>query len=180
MNKDEINNIVRGLKNGDRDSFSLFYEKFERIILNHIYRMTQNREVSQDLFQEVIILIIEKINFYSEKIELENSFKAWCLKIATNKTIDYLRSLKRKNIPDNQVAHSAEKEFSLAEDKSLILNYINELPSMQKLFLSLRVEDDLSLKEISIICECSVNTVKQGLFRARKKLSTMMLAEDFV
>lgn len=52
-----------------------------------------------------------------------------------------------------------------------------KLPSIQRTFLNLKVNEDLSHLEIATICGCSVNSVKQGLFRARKTLKDLLIKE---
>lgn len=179
MNELSDNQILIEIKKGNKDAFRELYSRYEKILLSHIFRMIRNDEVSKELFQEVIITIFEKLNFYTERKDLQNSLKSWCLKIATNKTIDYMRLQKRKpELQKEKHSASLEEEYELKEQQAIISSSMDKLPKMQKLFLSLRVEQELSLKEIAIICECNLNTVKQGLFRARKTLSTIIKMED--
>ena len=52
-----------------------------------------------------------------------------------------------------------------------------KLPAKQRTFLNLKVNEDLSHLEIATICGCNMNTVKQGLFRARKNLKDLLIKE---
>lgn len=71
-----------------------------------------------------------------------------------------------------------EEIYENKEREFLISDLLLKLPLIQRVVLSLRVLDDLSYQEISIICGKDINTVKQGLFQARKNMKNLLLAQE--
>lgn len=50
--------------------------------------MTGSTQKSEEIFQEVMLTMIKKIDHYSLRSDLQNSFKAWIFRIAKNLAID--------------------------------------------------------------------------------------------
>ncbi len=173
--------IIEKLKLGDEDAFSYLYEKYSGLLMSHLFCMVGKREVAEDLLHEVFMMMLTKINFYNEDTSLKNSFKAWIYRIATNKAIDEIR--KHKNIKfeelDTEIPDGIDIEniFENVWRNHKIHEFLAKLPLVQRTFLNLKVNNDLSHLEIARVCSCQVNTVKQGLFQARKSLKNMLLAE---
>jgi RNA polymerase sigma-70 factor (ECF subfamily) len=67
--------------------------------------------------------------------------------------------------------------YEKREQEGLIGELLLQLPLMQRMVLGLRVNDDLSYLEISAILGKDVNTIKQSLFHARKKMKELLLAQ---
>ena len=174
--------LAQRLRHGDEEAFTLLYERYADLLLNHLLCMVGKQELAEELLHEVFINLINKINFFEDRADLRNSFKAWLYRIATNRAIDEMR--KNKNIRFEMEAESIsaqdpEYSFTLASGQHHIQTLLARLPLVQRTFLNLKINDDLNLFEISQICSCSVNNVKQGLFQARRSMKNMLLAEGF-
>ncbi len=173
--------IIEKLKLGDEDSFSYLYEKYSALLMNHLCCMVGKREVAEELLHEVFMMMLTKINFYHEDTSLKNSFKAWLFRIATNKAIDEIR--KHKNVKFELLDHEIPDGFDIESNfenmwrNQKIREFLSRLPLVQRTFLNLKVNNELSHLEIARVCSCQVNTVKQGLFQARKSLKNMLVAE---
>jgi RNA polymerase sigma-70 factor (ECF subfamily) len=174
----QLNENIQKLKLGDEEAFAYLYAQFESPLVNHLYKMLGRVEKAEEVFQEVMMTMIKKINFYEHRAELQNSFKAWIFRIATNHAIDELRRSKRKRIEFKEEFTADIAEDVIENDLSEKLgDLIMSLPVIQRTFLNLKVKEDLSHLEIATICGCNVNAVKQGLFRARKSLKDLILEE---
>lgn len=172
--------LVEGLKSGRDESFAEIYNRHAEGLLRHLTCIVGKKEEAEELLHESFLLLIKKINFYQPRPDLKNSFKAWFYRLATNVAIDELRRKKSRaqhNWEDSQESKTVgeDEEFILRERDSLISELLQELPSLQRTVLSLRVHEDLSYLEISSICGKDVNSVKQGLFQARKKLKDLLI-----
>jgi RNA polymerase sigma-70 factor (ECF subfamily) len=174
----ELNENIHKLKLGDEAAFAFLYSEFESALINHLYKMLGRVEKAEEVFQDVMITMIKKINHYEHRPELKNSFKAWIFRIATNHAIDELRKSKKQKLifSDEHTTDIADEiiEIDLSERLG---DLIMSLPVIQRTFLNLKIKEDLSHLEIAAICGCNVNAVKQGLFRARKSLKDLILRE---
>lgn len=173
--------IAERLRLGDDEAFSHLYDKYSAVLLDHLFQMMGKRELAEELLHEVFMTVLEKINFYKEDLKLKNSFKAWVFRIATNKAIDEIRKFKNIKFeePSLELVDEAEMEmnFEIMWRDHKIHEFLAKLPLGQRTFLNLKINNDLSHMEIARVCSCQINTVKQGLFQARKSLKNMLLAE---
>lgn len=176
----ELNKHIKDLKEGKDEAFVAIYNIFEKPLYNHLLKMLGNSSKAEEIFQESMLTLIKKIDLYSHRNDLQNSFKSWVFRIATNLAIDEIRKTKLTKIttPIEKIEigfDSSEVEKADTSDRIQIL--IQKLPLMQKTFLNLKLNEDLSLKEIAVICKCEINTVKQGLFRARQSMKNLLIEE---
>lgn len=171
--------LVEGLKSGKDESFSEIYNRYAEGLLRHLICIVGKKEEAEELLHEAFLLLIKKINFYEPRADLKNSFKAWFYRLATNVAIDELRRKKSRaqqtweEMPTTEIGD--EEELIIRERDSLIGELLGQLPSLQRTVLSLRVYEDLTYLEISAICGKDVNSVKQGLFQARKSLKDLLI-----
>jgi RNA polymerase sigma-70 factor (ECF subfamily) len=173
-----MNKLVERLKEGEEEAFASIYAILESPLINHLYKMLGSTEKAEEVFQETMLTIIKKINHYNHRSDLQNSFKSWVFRIGTNLAIDEIRKKK-------EVLFEATPELETTDEciieKIDTKNRINELimllPVIQRTFLNLKINEDLSHNEIAAICSCNINAVKQGLFRARKSLKDLLINE---
>jgi RNA polymerase sigma factor (sigma-70 family) len=177
MNDDSL---VEQLKLGNEAAFEALYEAHASSLLRHLFCLMGNQEEAEDMLHETMMLMMKKINFYVPRTDLKNSFKSWLFRLSTNRAIDEIRKRKSQAVElDGQVAIE-EKTESLYEEKEkefIISDMLMKLPLMQRTVLSLRVIEDMSYMEISLVCGKDINTVKQGLFHARKAMKNLLLAQ---
>lgn len=175
MNQAEL---ISKLKNGDEAAFTALYELYVDDLFRHLYYLLGNRETAEDLLHEVMMMMIEKINFYTPRPDLKNSFKAWLYRLATNRAIDELR--KKKNRIEEEFAIvidpslGQEELYQNKEQEKRLGDLLLQLPLMQRMCLSLRVNEDLSYQEISLVISRDINTIKQGIFQARRSLKNLL------
>ncbi|MEO8414127.1 MAG: sigma-70 family RNA polymerase sigma factor [Ginsengibacter sp.] len=151
------------LKNRDQTAFAYLYDNYSAALLGVIYKMLENRELSEDVLQEAFIKIWNNFsNYDSEKGRLFT----WMLNITRNLTIDTIRSKGYKkqskiqnsentvnNISDN--AHTAESFDALGIRKHLSL-----LKNEQRNIIDLAYFGGLTQEEISKSLAIPLGTVK--------------------
>ncbi|MBI2519051.1 MAG: RNA polymerase sigma factor [Bdellovibrio sp.] len=173
--------LVERLRIGDEEAFSLIYERYSETLLHHIFCMVGKLEVAEELLHEVFMTMLAKVNFYQENALLKNSFKAWLFRISTNRAIDEIRKHKNVKFEEPQCEKNDESDMESNFEKKWrehkVQEFLLKLPLGQRTFLNLKINNELSHFEIARICSCQVNTVKQGLFQARKSLKNMLVAE---
>ena len=182
MKKEQIQKYIEGIKEGDETAFKVIYHEFETPLINHLYRMLGTKELAEEIFQEVMLLMIKKIDFYSERSELHNSFKAWLFRLGTNQAIDHIRRVKRKSIAFEtyaqvEISEDVEDMAISLDLNQKVMKLMMELPVLQRTLLNLKINEDLSHFEIATICGVSIDSVKQGLFKGRRNLKNLLLQE---
>lgn len=90
--EDDIRDI-RGIANGDRESFRKLYNRYEGLLFSTIFQVLHNQEDTEEVLQEVSVSLWRKANQYHEK---KGRPGTWLTSMARNRAIDRLRSKKRR------------------------------------------------------------------------------------
>jgi RNA polymerase sigma-70 factor (ECF subfamily) len=168
------------------------FDQYQATIFGYTWRLVGNRELAEELTQETFLTVIRKIGFFraAQAASPENKggggLRSWVYRIATNLALDQLRREKRFEVRDfaagahpDEVSGRAgpEDEFARAELSENFNLALGALTPAQRMVFLLKEKDGLSLLEISRICGCSANAIKQGLFRARAALRKKLVFE---
>ncbi|MCF6167989.1 sigma-70 family RNA polymerase sigma factor [Lutibacter sp.] len=173
--------LVSSYINGNEKSLEILIVRHKQRIFSFILSKIQDREISEDIFQDTFIKVINTLK--RGKYNEEGKFLPWVMRIAHNLIIDYFRRNKRipkfNNTDDFDIFDVLSDETLSAENqiiKSQILedvkNLIEELPDDQKEVLLMRMYKDMSFKEIAENTDVSINTalgrMRYALINLRK------------
>ncbi len=170
--------IVRRVKSGDGETFSLLVEKYHKHLLNFIFRIVRDERTVEDIGQEVFLSVYKSLHRFDEN--RGTPFSAWLFITARNRCISELRTRRGKEylpIEDFTVILSKEKtaEENLLknEQEQALAASLAQLPEPYRstIFKSLRGD---SLGMIATAEGVSPGTVKSRLFRARERLKTLL------
>ena len=152
---------------GSEQALEILINKHQLQIFNFINSKINNREISEDLFQDTFIKVIRtlKNGSYNE----EGKFLPWVMRIAHNLVIDFFRKSNRIPTVDNKEElyiiqyHTDQlpnEETNLKQDQVLkeIKTFIQEIPEDQKEVIIMRLYRDMSFKEIAENTNVSINT----------------------
>ena len=169
---------------GDEKCLSELIARHQEKIFGYIYSKTFDRDLSDDLFQDTFIKIINTLK--RGKYNEEGKFLPWALRIAHNLTMDFYRDKKRKKTKyateNYDVLDFIEAEDLNAEDKieleqtlKNVSELVDFLPEDQQEVLRMRIFMDLSFKEIAEHTNVSINTalgrMRYALINLRKILN---------
>ncbi len=159
---------------GETSLLAELFERHNRPVYGFFYRMTNSRELSEDLVQDVFLRILR----YRDTYEPKTSFTAWMYGIARNAMIDQMRkrrpeaSLDNDSMPEVPTRDEPMDERLRARQESEMLQRaLGSLPADKREVLILARYQDLRYDEIGRILGCEANAVKQRVFRAVKMLS---------
>ncbi|HOJ91617.1 MAG TPA: sigma-70 family RNA polymerase sigma factor, partial [Saprospiraceae bacterium] len=79
---------------GDEKAFQVLLERHHQKIYTSIYLFVKDREMAEDLFQEVFIKIIDTLRRGS--YNHEGKFSQWATRIAYNMCVDQFRRGKKR------------------------------------------------------------------------------------
>ena len=159
--------LVKRYINGSEIALETLVNRHKLQIFNFINSKINDRDTSEDIFQDTFIKVIRtlKNGLYNE----EGKFLPWIMRIAHNLVIDHFRKSNRIPTIENKeefdifqfVSDTAPNaENILIEDQILkdIQKLIQELPHDQKEVLIMRLYRDMSFKEIAENTKVSINT----------------------
>src|SRR5436309_14813372 len=87
--------LVARILEGDRDRFSDLMKRYEKRIINYVYRITHRYEEAHDLAQEIFVKVFLALDRYDPKYQ----FSTWLFRIAQNSAIDALRKKSVSEVP---------------------------------------------------------------------------------
>ena len=177
--------IIEKIKHGAIELFEIIVTRYQRKLVNYIYRMISDFESSMELSQEVFIKVYSSLDKYNPSYK----FTTWVHRIASNATIDWMRKKKidaysldtndNEDIPS--LSHQVpSKELSPLQNLEMgqlqrrIEKAIDELPYIYKQLIVLRHINELSYEEIAEAVELPLGTVKNRIFRGREMLKAKL------
>ncbi len=148
--------------------------KHGKKVFNYIYRMVNNREDAEDIYQAVFTLLNKKLSSIKE-----DAVPAYLFKIAYTQTVNYRKKRnKRHDFETSLEKPIIENTSNLQNRKNMIITKaIAQLPISQASVIDLKVYQNKSYKEISAIMDISESAVESFLVRARKKLFILISQE---
>src|SRR4029078_13048152 len=173
--------LVERILGGDGDRFSELVSRYEKRVINYVYRITHRYEDAHDLAQEIFVKVYLALDRYDPKYQ----FSTWLFRIAQNSAIDALRKKAIVEVPlagpSAEEPEGKEREFADAgvspyralKNKQLsaaIDKAVDKLPSDYRELIQLRHFAELSYEEIASMKKLPLGTVKNKLFRARNLL----------
>src|SRR5258708_7198080 len=75
----------------DASAFEVLSARYREVIYRHILHAVHDNDATEDVVQEVFLRIWTR----AEQWNGRGTFKAWLFRIATNLTLNYLRTLRR-------------------------------------------------------------------------------------
>ncbi|MCX0362351.1 RNA polymerase sigma factor [Clostridium perfringens] len=169
--------IIKQLKKNDFSNFNIIYENYYKKIYFLSLKMIKDEKIAEDITQEVFLSVIKCIS------SLKNiaAFEVWIRKITINKVntkIKYIIKYKQNtSYYDFDSLNNLISENELPEELALkkedlheLFNEINRLPDIKRRVLLLHYFKELSLKEISVIENIPIGTVKSRIFSAKSSL----------
>lgn len=176
------NDLVRMFQNGEESALESLISRYKEKIFSTIFYLVKDKQLAEDLFQDVFIKIIDKLR--SKNYNEEGKFLHWALRISHNLCVDYFRKEKRNQTTSGDQNNlfdllelngdEADKKFVTGQIHEKIRMMLDNLPDEQREVIILRHFADLSFKEIAEITNTSINTslgrMRYGLINLRKMM----------
>lgn len=169
-------------RHGDVDALEQLVEKYRRPLFAFILNMTCGRGDADEIFQEVWFRVIRKIDSYEQK-----NFFGWLVRIAHNLVIDRSRRKQPDVSLDEDQSDGAQlkdmipigtsgprEELARKDLEERLAKAVAALPPEQKEVFLMRVQADLSFKEIARIQKVSINTALARMQYALGRLRPLM------
>lgn len=178
------NVLITQYLSGDELSLEILISRHQEKIFNYIQSKTQDYNLSNDVFQDAFIKIINSLK--RGKYNEEGKFLPWAMRICHNLMMDHFRSekrmVKKRSTDEYDVFNFIITEDVNVEDayfeKDVVskLHYLIEgLPKDQQLVLKQRIFNELSFKEIAEMEDISINTalgrMRYAIINLRKQIA---------
>lgn len=164
--------------------FEEMYDRYHRDLFQFIFYMVKDKQVSEDLIQEVYIKVLKSYDSFKG----ESSEKTWLFSIARHVTYDYFRlqNRKRKRIMEffdwSEKGERLQDQLPLpeeiviqSEETKRVYKYLDKCTVDQKSVLILRYIQSFSIQETADILNFSISKVKTTQHRGIKALRNYLI-----
>lgn len=172
--------VVKRAQQGEDAAYNQLIQAYRKRILGTIGRLIGKPEDVEDVAQEVFV----RLYFSLDQLREPEMFEPWLHRLTVNSAYDYLRKQKRR--PESRMSDLSEQQVIMAdavasgtqrieEDRrgqvrELVNSLLSEVSEEDRLLLTLKEVEGLSLKELEKIYKVNENALKVRLFRARQRV----------
>ena len=169
--------VAAGLKRREAGLLDTLIVRYQHRLLRYLVYLTGNRELAEDLFQEVWMRVLVRGGQFNGK----SRFDTWLFTIARNLVIDYRRKRTLASLDeliDGPGDDDRPMSFELAdgqptpfdsmatsEDRGRVAEALLSVDMLYREVLVLRFHEELSLQEIATVTRTPLSTVKSRLYR---------------
>lgn len=173
---------------GDHTAFAVLLSRYQRPLFNFVLRSLGERQVAEDLTQEVFLRVIQG----SSGFQSQAKFSTWLFTIARNLCIDHGRRMKHRRHASldattgdsdgslrlvDRIPHAqpgTDRGASATRIRERVARALEHLPQEQREVFLLRQIDGVPFAEIAVICGIPENTVKSRMRYALERLQAAL------
>ena len=162
-------------------AFHMLVKKYQERLYWHIRKIVMNHEDADDVLQNTFVKVWRSIDNFRE----ESSLYTWLYRIATNESLTFLNSNKRRSfMPINDVSEYLMKNLMsdpYFEGNSIQLKLqeaILKLPDKQRTVFNMKYFDEMKYEDMSKILDTSVGALKASYHHAAKKIEEYLKNTD--
>ena len=172
--------LIKRAQHGDGAAFNEIVLAYRKRILGTISRLIARPEDVEDVGQEVFL----RLYFSLDQLRTAEVFEPWLYRLTVNAAYDYLRKQRRR--PESRMSDLSEQQVVMADaaaggrvdhdlqqqkrTREMVDSLLGSVSEADRLLLTLKEVEGLSLKELEKIYRVNENALKVRLFRARQRV----------
>lgn len=165
------------------------YQRYSRLLYSMAYRMVSDHQIAEDLIQEAFLSVWRRAISYSPQ---SGAVRSWLISIVHHRTIDYLRSVRRRSVMKEATWEEVEQDDRAAVpdvwdeawrsiQSSQVRAALMDIPTEQRMVIELAYFQGWTHTEIAEGCLIPLGTVKArmrlGLKHLKRGLEKMGVNE---
>ena len=182
----DLKDLVELSKEGDQQAIAQLYDRTSKRAYYLAKQLVKDEDQAQDIVQDAYVKVFTNLHL----LEQVENFQGWLNTIVVNKSKDYLKKKKpmlfsqmvseedegsELDFEDEGGYFSPDKRVDYTETKRLIQGMIDRLPQEQRMAIVLFYLEEMPVKQIARVMECSEGTVKSRLNYGRKAIKAQVL-----
>ncbi len=182
---EDLKHLVELSKKGDQQAIAQLYEQTSRRAYYLAKQLVKDEDQAQDIVQDAYVKVFTNLPL----LEQVENFQGWLNTIVVNRSKDYLKKKKpmlfsqmvseedegsELDFEDEGGYFSPDQKVDYAETKRLIQGMIDRLPQEQRMAIVLFYLEEMPVKQIARVMECSEGTVKSRLNYGRKAIKAQV------
>src|SRR5438477_3313560 len=181
--------LIQAIAGGAVWAMEPLYQRYSRILYSLVYRMVADHQVAEDLLQEAFLAVWRHATSYSPQ---SGAVRSWLVSIVHHRTIDYLRTVRRRSTMKQATWEEVELDERTAfpdvwdeawrsVQSAQVRAALKNIPTEQRMVIELAYFSGWTHSEIAEGCQIPLGTVKArmrlGLSHLKRILEQMGLNE---
>lgn len=170
------------VKDGDPEAFAALVSRYQRTVLNVVFRYIGNRAIAEELTQDVFVRVYRARETYERKAK----FETWLYRIVFNLCVNASEYGKRRRAASlDEVSPEGERRSAAVTDpgsttpleevereemRTRVQEAIEQLPEQQRAALIMSRYQGMQYQQVAEALNTSEEAIKSLLFRARDNL----------
>ncbi len=160
-----------------KPNFETTVKRYVKLVYFFAHRWSTGPKAEiDDIVQETFYKALQKYDSF--KFSTESGLKAWLLTICRNHIYKTGRRKKEillepeemEQIPDGKDTDSMLEELIKKEQISIIYDFLEKRPFIERELVRLYTYEELKFKEIAIVLDCSEDAAKKRFYRIIEKM----------
>lgn len=179
MLRETEDELIVAAQQGSIVAFERLLRPLEARMLRLAAGFANSRDDANDIYQDAMLSAFRAI----ARFKMESRFSTWLHRIVVNTALSYKRQVRRHqgrveelredNLPDEQYCQRAdlpEQGLLSYEFSQQLQKAMQGLTAKERMAFVLCHQEEFKIDEASLVMDCSANSIKVYLFRARNKL----------
>ncbi len=160
--------LVLRAQMGDRAAFHELVTLYQERLTYYVHRLVLDWHQSHDILQQVWLDVFRTLR----KLRSPNAFRVWLYRIAHDRVATYVRRQIRESDAHEQLAVDTSEaehwnDLDLLENAELVHFALTKLSPVHRQTMMLRFLEEMDVKEIARVMQCSEGTAKSRLHYAK-------------
>ena len=162
-------------------AFQSLVKLYQERLYWHIRKIVIDHDDADDVLQNTFIKVWRSIDKFRE----ESTIYTWLYRIATNESITFINSNKRRSlIPMNDTSEflmnnlTSDPYFEGDKIQLRLQEAILKLPEKQRIVFNMKYYDEMKYEDMSQVLDTSVGALKASFHHAAKKIEEYLKNRD--
>lgn len=170
--------LLKECLGGDTEKFKVVVEKYRGKTLALALNILGNRQDAEDACQEAFLQVYSHLN----KFDFKRDFSNWLFSILYKRCLDQLRKRRRffsffKKSKGEYEELAGSQALRFSKQNPLPHGMLEKLSPKERSSLCLWASEGYTGKEIAEVLGCAPSTARIHLFKARKKIKSLLEKE---
>ncbi len=176
------NVLMAQVSTGELGKLAVLFERHHRGLFRYFVSLNRDRELSEDLVQDVFFRILR----YRASYDPTRPFTAWMYQIARRASLDRGRERRGEVVGIEEFTErhgdlvstgpGPEEHAAKGQNLGLLQRALDRLPHDKREILILSRFQELKYEDIAAVLDCEVGAVKVRVYRAMRALEQIYFA----
>ena len=173
MEPEDDGALLKRIRNGDEEAFTVFLERHQHSLINYLTHLTRSRQRAEEIAQDAFVRLYEN----AWRCRDDQRLTPYLFRIATNAVVSEVRRERRwkRIVPtltaiQPSSAPATDRPMLTEEIQRKVTAALEQLPVEFRAPLVLYEIEEWAYEAIARALGCRIGTVKSRIFRARRMM----------